>query len=31
MNARDLDTPSLYIDLDVLERNLRAMQDRCRA
>ncbi|RPH40103.1 MAG: D-TA family PLP-dependent enzyme [Planctomycetota bacterium] len=31
MNSRDLDTPALYIDLDVLERNLRAMQDRCRA
>jgi D-serine deaminase-like pyridoxal phosphate-dependent protein len=31
MNARDLDTPALYADLDVLERNLRAMQDRCRA
>ena len=31
MNARDLETPALYVDLDVLERNLRAMQDRCRA
>lgn len=31
MNARDLDTPAVYIDLDVLERNLRVMQERCRA
>jgi D-serine deaminase-like pyridoxal phosphate-dependent protein len=30
MNAFDLDTPSLYVDLDVLERNLRTMQARCR-
>jgi D-serine deaminase-like pyridoxal phosphate-dependent protein len=31
MNARDLETPALYLDLDVLERNLRGMQERCRA
>jgi D-serine deaminase-like pyridoxal phosphate-dependent protein len=31
MNALDLDTPAVYIDLDVLERNLRGMQERCRA
>ncbi len=30
-NAQDLDTPALYIDLDVLERNIRVMQERCRA
>src|SRR5687768_17367342 len=30
MNALDLDTPSLYVDLDVLERNIRTMQARCR-
>ncbi|MEY4941450.1 MAG: hypothetical protein RIQ93_3185 [Verrucomicrobiota bacterium] len=30
MNAFDLDTPALYIDLDVLERNIRGMQQRCR-
>ena len=28
--AQDLDTPSLYIDLDILERNIRVMQERCR-
>lgn len=31
MDALDLDTPSLYIDLDVLERNIRRMQEQCRA
>ncbi len=31
MNAFDLDTPAVYVDLDVLERNIRAMQERCRA
>lgn len=31
MNAIDLDTPSLYVDLDILERNIRGMQERCRA
>src|SRR5688572_33385310 len=31
MNAFDLDTPSAYVDLDVLERNIRTMQERCRA
>src|SRR5688572_12828274 len=30
MNAYELDTPSLYVDLDVLERNIRTMQARCR-
>lgn len=29
MNAFDLDTPSLYVDLTVLEGNLRRMQARC--
>jgi D-serine deaminase-like pyridoxal phosphate-dependent protein len=27
----DLDTPSVLIDLDRMERNIRAMQDRCNA
>jgi D-serine deaminase-like pyridoxal phosphate-dependent protein len=31
MNAFDLDTPAVYIDLDVMERNIRTMQERCRA
>ena len=31
MNALDLDTPALYIDLDVLERNIARMQRECRA
>ena len=31
MNAFDLDTPAVYLDLDVMERNIRAMQERCRA
>jgi D-serine deaminase-like pyridoxal phosphate-dependent protein len=31
MNAFDLETPAVYIDLDVMERNIRTMQDRCRA
>ncbi len=30
MNAFDLDTPALYVDLDVLERNLARMQASCR-
>ncbi len=30
MNAFDLDTPALYVDLDVMERNLEVMQRRCR-
>src|SRR5687767_15731785 len=29
-NALDLDTPALYVDLDVLERNIRGMQEQCR-
>lgn len=28
--AADLDTPSVYVDLDALERNIQGMQDRCR-
>ena len=31
MDALDLDTPALYVDLDVLERNIRRMQEQCRA
>ena len=31
MDALDLDTPSLYVDLDVLGRNIARMQERCRA
>jgi D-serine deaminase-like pyridoxal phosphate-dependent protein len=31
MNVLDLDTPAAYVDLDVLERNIRTMQDRCNA
>ncbi len=31
MNAFDLETPAVYIDLDVMERNIRSMQERCRA
>ncbi len=30
MNALDLDTPAPYVDLDVMERNIRTMQERCR-
>ncbi len=30
MDALDLDTPSLYVDLDVLENNIATMQDQCR-
>jgi len=30
MNVLELDTPALYVDLDVLERNIRTMQARCR-
>lgn len=30
MNVLDLDTPSIYVDLDVLARNIREMQERCR-
>lgn len=29
MNALELDTPALYVDLDVLERNIRRMQEQC--
>jgi D-serine deaminase-like pyridoxal phosphate-dependent protein len=31
MDAFDLDTPALYVDLDVLERNIGHMQEQCRA
>ena len=31
MDAADLDTPSLYVDLDALEHNIEEMQARCRA
>lgn len=31
MNALDLDTPALYVDLDILERNIRSMQSRADA
>ena len=31
MEALDLDTPALYVDLDVLERNIAHMQQQCRA
>jgi D-serine deaminase-like pyridoxal phosphate-dependent protein len=30
MNALELETPSVYVDLDVLERNIQGMQQRCR-
>jgi D-serine deaminase-like pyridoxal phosphate-dependent protein len=30
MNALELDTPSVYVDLDILEGNIRSMQERCR-
>jgi len=29
-DSLDLDTPALYVDLDVLERNIHRMQDQCR-
>jgi len=31
VNALDLDTPALYVDLDVLENNIARMQQQCRA
>ena len=31
VDALDLDTPALYIDLDILERNIARMQEQCRA
>jgi D-serine deaminase-like pyridoxal phosphate-dependent protein len=31
MDAFDLDTPAVYVDLDVLEKNIRGMQARCKA
>jgi D-serine deaminase-like pyridoxal phosphate-dependent protein len=31
VDALDLDTPALYVDLDVLERNIARMQEQCRA
>ena len=30
MDALDLDTPALYVDLDALERNISHMQEQCR-
>lgn len=30
MDALELDTPALYVDLDTLERNIRRMQEQCR-
>ncbi len=30
MEAQDLDTPALYVDLDALERNIERMQAQCR-
>jgi D-serine deaminase-like pyridoxal phosphate-dependent protein len=30
MNALDLDTPAVYVDLDVLERNIASMQEQSR-
>src|SRR5437667_12571981 len=30
MDAVDLDTPALYVDLDALERNIARMQEQCR-
>ena len=30
MDATELDTPAVYIDLDALERNIQGMQERCR-
>jgi len=31
VDAFDLDTPALYVDLDVLEHNIARMQEQCRA
>jgi D-serine deaminase-like pyridoxal phosphate-dependent protein len=31
MDAIELDTPALYVDLEALERNIDRMQQRCRA
>jgi D-serine deaminase-like pyridoxal phosphate-dependent protein len=31
VDALDLDTPALYIDLEILERNIARMQAQCRA
>src|SRR4051812_46122306 len=30
MDALELDTPSVYVDLDALERNIKTMQERAR-
>ena len=30
MDVQDLDTPAVYVDLDVLGKNLRGMQEKCR-
>jgi D-serine deaminase-like pyridoxal phosphate-dependent protein len=31
VDALELDTPALYVDLDVMERNIARMQEQCRA
>lgn len=31
VNALDLDTPAVYVDIDILERNIATMQRQCRA
>jgi D-serine deaminase-like pyridoxal phosphate-dependent protein len=31
MDALELDTPALYVDLDAMERNIRSMQEQCRS
>src|ERR1700730_2048770 len=31
MDALELDTPALYVDLDALQRNIDRMQQRCRS
>jgi len=31
VDALDLDTPALYVDVDILERNIARMQEQCRA
>ena len=30
MDALELDTPAVYVDLDALDRNIRTMQERSR-
>jgi D-serine deaminase-like pyridoxal phosphate-dependent protein len=31
MDATELDTPAVYVDLDAMERNIQGMQQRCRS